>query len=416
VDIAARHHASGKNMARLFDRFEPAGDGGVTARFAETLVSSPRHGWGRAGVSIDCGEPEPDLLGWALWPEREDLLLEYLRLMGSAQEGGATTAECRVTASRIDPSSDHSWYTEWMRTADLNCRRGNAALRDGHLLTARSNWLRAINYYQSAALPFDREDRHYWFATSNMRQCARDYLDCCSPRGEVVRIPWLEGYPLEAYFLPAPKSACPAPVVVCMGEPGQRKEEFLHKVARYARERGMSLLAVDLLGAGTGSEFDEIVGRSDIENTLGHIMDYLVEREDVDAGRIAILADGWGSSFVARGIAFDDRFAAAVCDGGIWDLHERAFLAARAPFPRPDRDLGRVARNIQCPVLIATGERGWLKAERVRELFSQLEDGGGDVTLKIFAVSETAAMQAHVDNPTLANEYIFDWIASRLGI
>jgi hypothetical protein len=38
------------------------------------------------------------------------------------------------------------------------------------------------------------------------------------------------------------------------------------------------------------------------------------------------------------------------------------------------------------------------------------------VTLKIFAVSETAAMQAHVDNPTLANEYIFDWIASRLGI
>jgi pimeloyl-ACP methyl ester carboxylesterase len=109
-----------------------------------------------------------------------------------------------------------------------------------------------------------------------------------------------------------------------------------------------------------------------------------------------------------------------VCDGGIWDLHERAFLAARAPFQpefsRPDRDFGRVARNIQCPVLIATGEHGWLSAERVRELFTQLEEDGGDVTLKIFAVSETASMHAHVDNPTLANEYIFDWIASRLGI
>jgi dienelactone hydrolase len=375
---------------------------------------------GGGGLSIDCGESEPDLLGWALWPEREDLSVEYLRLLGSAQEGGATTAECRVTASRIDPSNDHSWYAEWMSVADVNCRRGNAALRDGHLLTAKSNWLRAINYYQSAALPFEREDRHYWLATSNMRQCARDYLDCCSPRGEVVRIPWLGGYPLEAYFLPAPELARPAPVIVCMGEPGQRKEELLHKVARYARERGMSLLAVDLLGAGTGSEFDQIVGRSDLETTLGHIVDYLVGREDVDAGRIAVLADGWGSSFVARGIAFDDRFAAAVCDGGIWDLHERAFLAARAPFqatfPGPDRDFGRVARNIKCPVLIATGERGWLRAERVRELFTQLKADGGDVTLKIFAVSETAAMQAHVDNPTLANEYIFDWIASRLGI
>ncbi len=73
-----------------------------------------------------------------------------------------------------------------------------------------------------------------------------------------------------------------------MGEPGQRKEELLHKVARYARERGMSLLAVDLLGVGTGPEFDQIVGRSDLETTLGHIMDYLVEREDVDA----IVTDG----------------------------------------------------------------------------------------------------------------------------
>ena len=113
-----------------------------------------------------------------------------------------------------------------------------------------------------------------------MRQCA-DYLDCCSPRGEVGGIPWPGGYPLEAYFLPAPQIRVPAPVVVCIGEPGQRKEEFLHKVARYARERGMSLLAVDLLGRDPA--FDEIVGRSDLETTLGHIMDYLVEREDVDA-------------------------------------------------------------------------------------------------------------------------------------
>ncbi len=54
--------------------------------------------------------------------------------------------------------------------------------------------------------------------------------------------------------------------------------------------------------------------------------------------------------------------------------------------------------------------------EDQRELFTQLKTEGCDVTLKIFAASETAAMQAHVDNPTLANEYIFDWISSCLGI
>jgi dienelactone hydrolase len=370
-------------------------------------------------LSIHYRESELDLLSWALWSEREDLSIEFLRLLGAAQAGGSTIAECRVTASRIDPSDDHSWYREWKNIADANRERGNAALREGHMLTAKSNWLRATNYYQSAAFPFDRTT-HCRDAIDSMRQCARDYLQYGNPPGEVLLIPWPGGYPLEAYFLPAAKTARPSPAIICMGEPGQRKEEYLHKVARYAHERGMSLLAVDLLGAGTDSQFDQIVGCSELEMTIGHIMDYLVEREDIDTSRIAILADGWGSSFVARGIAFDDRFAAAVCDGGIWDLHERAFLAERAPFraefPGPDLDLGRVARNIKCPVLITTGERSWLKAERVRQLYRQLKAGGRDVTLKIFAVSETAAMQAHVDNPTLANEYIFDWIASRLGI
>jgi dienelactone hydrolase len=119
------------------------------------------------------------------------------------------------------------------------------------------------------------------------------------------------------------------PAIICIGEPGQRKEEYLYKIARHATDRGMVLLAVDLLGAGQDARFEEIVGRSDLEMTIGHIMDYLVERVDVDRERIAILADGCGSSFVARGIAFDDRFKAAVCDGGIWDLHERAFLMGR---------------------------------------------------------------------------------------
>lgn len=363
-------------------------------------------------------EFERDLQGRAWWPEREDLSIEFTRLLGAAQEGGSTVAECCVTASRIDSSDDDSWYREWKRIADASYERGNAARSRGHLLTARSNWLRAINYYQSAAFPLDLEDENRRAAIQSMRQCARDYLDHRNPRGEVVLIPWSGGYPLEAYFLPPPDAAGPVPAIICIGEPGQHKEEYLYKVARYAGERGMALLAVDLLGAGQDARFDQIVGRSDLEMTVGHVMDYLVERGDIDWKRIAIMADGCGSSFVARGIAFDDRFRAAVCDGGIWDLHERAFLMGRTPVETEliRQGFSRVARNIKCPVLISAGERGWLKAERVRELFDLLKAEGRDVTLKIFTTGETAATQGHADNPTLANEYIFDWVATRLGI
>src|SRR5260370_20986255 len=205
-----------------------------------------------------------------------------------------------------------------------------------------------------------------------------------------------------------------------MGEPGHPKEEFLYKTARYASDRRMSLLAVDLLGSGASVQFEEIMGYPDLEMAVGHVMDYLTTRGDVDERRIAILGDGAGSSFVARGVALDRRFAAAVCDGGIWDLHERAFLMNRFS----SRDAGvaatkgysRLVLNLGCPVLITMGEHGWLEADHVTNLFDQLRANYRDITLKIFIGSETAASQGHADNPTLANEFIFYWLTDRLGV
>jgi dienelactone hydrolase len=353
--------------------------------------------------------------GEARWPDREDLSVELVRLLAAAQEGGSAVAECLMAANRIDFDDDCSWYLEWKRIADTNAERGDAALRDGKVVTARSNWLRAVGYYQTAAFLFDPTDPEHQAAVESMRRCAAKFLLHRNPPGEVVSIPWPNAYPLEAYFLPPRGVTGRTAAVICIGEPGQRKEEYLYKMARHADERSMALLAVDLLGAGAGTAFDDIVGRSDLETAIAHVMDYLVQRDDIDANRVAILGDGGSSSFVARGIAFDDRFAAAVCDGGIWDLHERSFLHDRVGPSGTVHSLSRAARNIRCPVLIPAPERGWLKAERVQELYEGLKGGRRDVTLKIFKGEETAAMQGHVDNPTMANEYIFDWIAARLN-
>lgn len=358
--------------------------------------------------------------GEAFGPEREELSIEFTRLLGAAQEGGSTVAECSATAGCIDFSDDHSWYRAWKKTADVSCRRATEALRNGNILTATSNWLRAMNYYQAAALPFDHADENHRTAVAGMRRCARNYIRHRHPCGEVLLIPWPGGYPLEAYFLPAPAASGRAPAVICFPEPGQRKEEYLYKAARHASERGMSLLAVDLFGAEVNTRFDEVVGRPDLEMTIGYIMDYLVERDDIDERRIAILSDGSSSSFVARGIAFDDRFAAAVCDGGLWDLHERAFLRDRIARHHANivasPALSRAARNIKCPVLIPAGAHGWLQPDRVKQLYAGLRAGGRDVTLKIFRSEETAGAQGYADNPTLAYEFIFDWIESRLRI
>jgi len=237
-----------------------------------------------------------------------------MRLLGAAQEGGSTVSECLLTASRVDPANDECWYQEWKKTADASVERGNTALARGNFLTAQSNWLRAITYYNAAIFPFDCTDKRWQAVRASMRAYARRYLKHRTPVGEVVEIHWLDGYPLEGYFLPAPAASSQAPAVICIGEPGHRKEEYLYKMARYASDRGIALLAVDLLGSDTGAQFEKVVGRPDLETAVGSVMDYLTTRDDVDRNRIAILGDGSGSLWRAASlstIVLRPRFATA---------------------------------------------------------------------------------------------------------
>ena len=183
---------------------------------------------------------------------------------------------------------------------EADCRsqlraRAKKALSDGHLLTAQSNWLRAISYYLAAVTDFDTFEPDIEELLSSLRRCAHVYLRHLTPGGEVVEIPGWRTIPSKAISCLRRTGEGRSAVVVCIGEPGHRKEEFLYKTARYARDRGMSLLAVDLLGPDGGLRFGEVVGRPDLETAIGSVLDYLSTRDDVDETRIAILGDGGGS-------------------------------------------------------------------------------------------------------------------------
>jgi dienelactone hydrolase len=349
---------------------------------------------------------------WDNWCGQEDLAAEFLRNLGACQEGGATVAECRLAASSIVLGDNASWFSEWKAIADRSRDRAHTALRQGHLITARSNWLRAMNYYLTAAFPLDELEPTYQAAIAEMRSCAQQWLRSRRPSGEVVTV-HSGSNRMEGYFLPASDSNEAAPVIVCVGEADQRKEQYLYKYERYAAQRGISLLAMDFFDVGAPERLSPVA--QDPESAIGGVMDYLTSRDDVCADRIGILADAWGSSFVARAVGRDGRFAAAVCDGGIWDLQESAFLhRATMEGESVERLRSNVARALRCPVLITVGEEGWLAPERVASLVSRLRLDHPDIALKIFSREESAATQGHADNPTIASEYIFDWIATQL--
>jgi len=346
------------------------------------------------------------------WSEREEVSDALTRLL-DASERESELAECLAIVQRIYNDDADSWYQEWMRAAEV-MRGGACSLADAGLLeAARRKWLRAVNYYEVAASSIGNCPVRSQSVDAGIRTCALDYLSLGVRQGEVVTIAWRPDYPLEAYFLPASDRPEPAPMVVCICEPGRRKEKSLLMLAGHAAERGLSLLVVDLLGPGPTSRFEDIVGHRDLETAIGSVMDYVCGRDDVDDGRIAILADDWSSSFVARGIALDPRYAAAVCDAGLWDIHERVCLSRRlTPDERaclPSASDCRVARQIMCPLLVALPDRGWLRADIATRLVAQMKREHLDVTLKIFASDQGGVCDAQ------SNAAIFDWIAARLA-
>lgn len=372
-------------------------------------------------IAIDRTAPFYDSRGWMQWPGNEDYSFQFMRVLGAAQEGGSTVSECLRAASGIDPDHEESWFRQWKKAADVNKARGDIALARGHIKTALSNWLRAANYYRTAQVFMAPRHPRQRAALAQMVACSQLYLKHATPAGEVLEIAWSDDKTLQGYFLPA-QGRGRRPVVVCIGAQDQYKEEHLYRMPRYAHERGLSLLLVDLPGQGYRADAAAF-GRYDIETAISNWLDALVERGDVEPRKIALFGDGLGASFATRGAAFDDRLAAAVCDAGIWDLHERAFLGARlsgganVDFAGDIDKLCRssIARNIACPILVALGEHDWLDAAHVTRCCDALVADGLDLELKIFSAAETAASHAQFDNPTIGSEFIFDWIADRLG-
>lgn len=371
----------------------------------------------------DLSPPRFEPGGWMQWPDNEDYSLQFMRVLGSAQEGGSTISECFLTASHIVPGNDESWYHAWTSIADNNKARGDAALEAGLIHSALSNWLRASNYYRTSEIFLKLDDSRRADALERMRTCSYLVVSHQPSGGELVRIPCFDDGFVEAYFLRAAGSAAKAPVVICVGGSGHFKDEHLHTLMRQAHARGLSLLLADLPGQGSAPRIKGLV-RYEIETAISCCVDYLIARGDIDEQRIAILGDGLGAAYASRAASLDDRFAAAVCDAGIWDMHQ-SVTATQWMSGHDGRDaitdeIRRLQRHglssIKCPILMTFGEHDWLDTRHATALCAALRAEGADVTLKIFAATETAAAHGQSDNPTLGNEFVFDWIASRLAV
>lgn len=387
------------------------------------------------------GEYKPG--GWTQWPDNPDYSFQFMRVLGATQEGAGTISECFQAGTRIVPGDDESWYSEWTSLGYRNRKRAEEALVQGHVQTARDNWLRAANYFRSAEFFLHHDDPRRIELLDLMERCSVEYIRRMDPAGEVVKVPYENSAHLDAYFLRAPYNLDKHPVVICFGGLDEFKDELLHEITRHAFARGLSLLLVDLPGQGGTLRRQKLKARVDTEVPVSACVDYLQSRTDVDPDRIALYGASLGGYYAPRAASFEHRLKAVVSDGAIWNLQKSvqstgydpkriAIRHAHWVFGVPGEgtqegfealiekfgefDLEGVQHQIRCPYLIAEGECDFAGFQFAVESYEYSKARGQDVTFKIFTMEETGAAHCQIDNPTLGMEYICDWLAEKLSI
>lgn len=372
--------------------------------------------------------------GWVQWPDHPFWSYQFRRGLGETQEGGGAVSECLQAASRMRPGDDESWHAEWTVVAERNRLRAEAAEVAGHFVTARNAFLRATDYYRSAEFWLAGTDPRRLETFTKCEDCFRRAGKYFTPPMEVVEILY-GGTTLPGYFLRPAEVKTRWPVLIAFGGLDSFKEELYFMVARGALERGIACLLVDGPGQGATLRRKGIHTRYDYEVPVGACIDYLETRRDVDPSRIAVSGSSLGGYYAARAAAFERRLAACISHGAQWSVaaswreqkrddnhplarHIRwvfgANTMAEATRLAEPFTLEGVIGQIRCPYLIIHGGHDFLGVKRASQVHEAAEAAGVEVTLIVVTAEETGAEHCQHDNPTLGEEYMFDWLSDVL--
>ena len=247
---------------------------------------------------------------------------EIRTVLGRSVEGASDPGEVLAATAAIHPGDHEAWFSAWNELGYRASAIAERAASEGHHVSAAGAYLRAANYYSVAvnaisALP----DTTRLLPTFQLQQAAwTGFIDNVASPVEKVEIPY-ETSTLPGYYFTsqAADSHDRRTLIAVNGSDGSLAGLYASVVAPALR-RGYDVLIFD--GPGQQTQLFEQNGsfRPDWESVITPVFDFVAERDDVNAARIAVYGISQGGNWVARAIAFEHRFTAAIVDPGVVDV------------------------------------------------------------------------------------------------
>jgi 2,6-dihydroxypseudooxynicotine hydrolase len=198
------------------------------------------------------------------------------------------------------------WCSEWSQWAERHVKIGDKAAAAGQTLTAGESYITAGLYYHWASFFFTHDQDQFRTALNAKDEVWRKAAPMLEPPMEILEIPF-EGTMLPGY-LRKPAGIDHPPIVIIVPGGDSSKEE-LYDLSENILKRGMAILVFD--GPGHGAVSLRLKLRPDYEVPCRAVVDYVMDRTDLDTRRLAFGGISFGGLFACRATAFDDRIRAS---------------------------------------------------------------------------------------------------------
>jgi hypothetical protein len=246
---------------------------------------------------------------------------ELRALLAAARWGAADRETVEAIAARVSTDDGAAWVQEWTAGGGVAW----AAAKHGE---SGSAYLHAASYYAAALAVIDESDG--LVEEDRLWERQRACWDRAAGRlgGERLSIGY-EDTALPGYFFSAGSGSRPL-VVIDHGGRVATSSAWAGGGAA-AAARGYHWMTFDGPGRQAALRRQGLVLRPDWEAVLGPVADAMIARADVDASRMVVIGIDHAGYGVARALAFEPRFAAAVLAPGIVDASRQWVAELPAP-------------------------------------------------------------------------------------
>ena len=246
---------------------------------------------------------------------------ELQRALGYTVSGGADANEVLFTAHKITEGDEESWYKAWRETADRIYGIGEECLGRGHLVSAREAFLRASMYYRTADfyLRGNIKDPRILETWKLSRESFRKGAALLDYPPEIVSIPY-EGITLPGYIFKPDDSMAPRKTLIVQTGFDGTGEELYFETAFFALKRGYNVLIFEGPGQGGVLREQHLYFRPDWEKVVSPVVDFALQRQDVDPKRLALLGISMGGYMAPRAAAYEHRLGAVIANTGVYDM------------------------------------------------------------------------------------------------